>query len=145
MFRVIAPETPVQFSSIFALRFAVLRAQWNQPKGSECDQAEDSSIHAMIEDEGGKCIATGRLQINSPEEAQIRFMAVDPIWRGKRLGQMILDYLESKAREKNCNQIVLQARENAVGFYQGLGYEVVEKSFLLFDEIQHFKMTKSLI
>jgi hypothetical protein len=38
----------------------------------------------------------------------------------------------------------LQARENAVAFYERNGFHVVKPSFLLFNEIQHFLMEKML-
>jgi len=144
MFRVIEPSSPRQLESIFALRYAVLRAPWNQPAGSERDDAEETSVHALIEDESGNCIATGRLQFNSAEEAQIRFMAVDVNYRGKKLGKIILEFLEDKARLRGCRKIVLQARRNAVDFYKAQGYTLEEKTFLLFDAIQHYRMSKKL-
>lgn len=144
MFLVIEPSSQHQLENIFALRYAVLRAPWNQPRGSESDTAEETSTHALIEDETGKCIATGRLQLNSPTDAQIRFMAVDENYRGQKLGKMILDFLEMKAKEKGCERITLQARQNAVDFYKSQGYQLEEKTFLLFDSIQHYRMNKRL-
>jgi predicted GNAT family N-acyltransferase len=38
--------------------------------------------------------------------------------------------------------MILQAREGAVKFYQSLGYKVIEKTYLLFGQIQHYKMEK---
>ena len=35
------------------------------------------------------------------------------------------------------------SRLGAVDFYKKLGYQVAEKSYLLFDEIQHFQMRKT--
>jgi predicted GNAT family N-acyltransferase len=144
MYSVYEPSSPEQLEKIFALRYAILRAPWNQPKGSERDEQEHVAIHAMITDEAGNCIATGRLQLNNATEGQIRFMAVSELHRGKKLGKQILDFLEAKARERECRKIVLQARENAVEFYLANGYTIEEKTFLLFDSIQHYRMSKKL-
>ncbi len=144
MFTVIQPSSPQQLEKIFALRFTVLRAPWNQAKGSERDDVEHSSIHALIEDPAGNCIATGRLQFNNENEAQIRFMAVDENYRGKKLGKLILEFLEKKAVENNRWKMILQARQNAVDFYVANGYGIEEKTFLLFDSIQHYRMSKKL-
>jgi hypothetical protein len=38
----------------------------------------------------------------------------------------------------------VHAREIAIPFYESLGYQLVEKSHLLFDEIQHFLMIKKI-
>jgi len=40
--------------------------------------------------------------------------------------------------------VILHARENTLPFYQHHGYTLVERSFLLFDEIQHYLMSKRL-
>lgn len=144
MFRVTEPVSPEDFQKIFDLRYHVLRAPWNQPRGSERDEAEQTSVHAMIVDADGRCIATGRLQYNSNEEAQIRFMAVSNEFRGQGLGRMILEFLEGKAKANTSTTIVLQARENALRFYKDAGYNIEEKTFLLFDAIQHYRMRKTL-
>ena len=46
--------------------------------------------------------------------------------------------------EKGWTEIVLEARENAVPFYEAIGYTIVAESYLLFSEIQHYRMQKSL-
>jgi len=57
---------------------------------------------------------------------------------------MIVNALELEAINKNVCTIMLDAREPAIGFYQKLGYNVEKKSYVLFDEIQHFRMTKQI-
>jgi hypothetical protein len=52
--------------------------------------------------------------------------------------------MESMAKEENCNEIILHAREIALPFYEKLDYTVVEKSHLLFNEIQHYLMRKKI-
>lgn len=144
MFRVVSPGTPKQYESIYELRYTVLRAPWNQAKGSELDEFEDTSIHAMVSDESDTCIASGRLQFNSDSEAQIRYMAVDEKHRGGGLGKLILESLEQSARANSRKRIVLQARENALEFYKANGYSIEEKTFLLFGAVQHYLMSKNL-
>lgn len=142
--RVVEPSSSEQFESYYSLRYEVLRKPWKQPLGSERDESENEAVHAAIYHESGKCIAAGRLQKNNHLTGQIRFMAVDNNYRGLGLGKLIVGYLEQKAREMGLNCIILQARENAVPFYEAMNYSVKEKTFLLFGEIQHYLMEKSL-
>lgn len=142
MEKVTEPITPDDFDSYYNLRWEILRKPWNQPKGTERDNQEQECIHAMVKDKEGNVIAAGRLQLNSPQEGQIRYMAVRASIQSKGLGSKILRYLETKAKEKGCNKVVLQARENAVQFYIRNGYTIKEKSFLLWDQIQHYLMEK---
>ena len=56
----------------------------------------------------------------------------------------ISDALEREAADKGVKTVVLDAREPAVGFYEKLGYRVEAKSYVLFGEIQHYRMIKHL-
>ena len=142
---IIEPLTPEEFKQYYSLRYKILRKPWGQPRGSERDNEDEISHHRMIIDEAtGDAIAVGRLQVNTKEEAQIRYMAVADNYQGKGLGSKIVTALEDIALDKGANRIILQARKNAVQFYQRNGYKVVEKSYILFDEIQHWLMKKEL-
>jgi N-acetylglutamate synthase-like GNAT family acetyltransferase len=138
------PQTAAEWDAYYDLRWKVLRAPWNQPKGSERDEMEDSCYHVMVVDNSGVVAGTGRLQLNSPELAQIRFMAVDLNLHGKGIGKKIMNALEAEARRLGAKSVFLQARELAVPFYLACGYEIIEKTFLLYDSIQHYSMKKSL-
>ena len=142
---VIEPQTPEEFKQYYSLRYEILRKPWGQPKGSERDNDDEISHHRMIIDEITEdTIAVGRLQFNTKEEAQIRYMAVADNYQVQGLGSKIVTALEDIALDKGANRIILQARKNAVQFYQRNGYKVVEKSYILFDEIQHWLMKKEL-
>lgn len=142
--KIIEPSTPAELEAYYLLRWEVLRKPWNKPRGSELDDQESECIHAMLLDENDRAAAVGRLQFNDADEAQLRFMAVRDDLQGKGIGAHIVSYLEEKAREKGAKTIVLQAREKAVSFYERNGYRIKEKTFLLWDEIQHYLMTKAL-
>ena len=138
------PQSQVEFESYYNLRFEVLRKSWGQAKGSEKDQEEDIAEHAMIWDDKLGAIAVGRLQKIDSSTGQIRFMAVHPDFQSKGLGKKVLNFIEEKAREMKIEKIILQARENAIPFYNANGYLLVGKSHLLFGSIQHYKMIKNL-
>ena len=143
--KIIEPSTSEEFKKYYNLRYEVLRKPWLQPKGSERDEEEETSLHRMIIDEpNGKAVAVGRLQFNSIEEAQIRYMAVSDDYQGMGYGSKIVKALDNIAQEKGSRKIILQSRENAVKFYEKNGYKIIEKSYLLFDEIQHWLMEKEL-
>lgn len=143
-YKVKQAETKTQLKNILQLRYDVLRKPWNQTIETATDELEHQSINAFIEDINGNIIACGRLQENENKIGQIRFMAVSNNYQGKGLGKLIISYLEEKAKEKKLVEIQLQARENAVDFYVNCKYIIKEKSFLLWDKIQHYLMTKTL-
>lgn len=138
-----SPRTQEEFESYYDLRYLVLRKPWGKEKGSEKDEMESSTFHAALFD-GDQILAVGRLQINDPETGQVRYMAVHPTQQNKGLGALVLKYLEKKAFELRLKTLILQAREEATNFYLRNGYYVKEKSFLMYESIQHYLMEKNL-
>ncbi|MFI5219998.1 MAG: GNAT family N-acetyltransferase [Bacteroidia bacterium] len=138
------PMTREDFEKYYRLRWQVLRKPWEQPKGSERDELDATSTHAFLKNKLGEVIAIGRLHFNSETEGQIRFMAVSEKYRGNNYGVGILKYLEEKAKANGAEKIILEARSTAVSFYKRNGYELLKKSFVLFDAIQHYRMQKLL-
>ncbi|MFV2005373.1 MAG: GNAT family N-acetyltransferase [Gammaproteobacteria bacterium] len=148
------PKTAEEFNNYYHLRWKLLRAPWNQPEGSEIDDIEDQCFHVMavtyneaihnqsIDNE--KVIGVARLQFNSDSEAQIRYMAVEPSHERQGIGRRLLEALEVQAKTVSCQKVILDAREPAINFYQKFGFKIIEKSYLLFDEIQHFRMEKDI-
>ncbi len=142
---ILKPITTEEFRKYYSLRYEILRKPWGQPLGSERDDGEETSIHRMIINKlTGKTLAVGRLQFNSKDEAQIRYMAVADKFQGKGLGSQLISVLEDVARGKGIQRMILSARENALQFYKNNGYKIVKKTYLLFDEIQHWLMRKEL-
>ena len=142
--KIISPSQEHEWKAYFQLRFDVLREPWNQPLGSEVLGDEDQAIHAMAI-EGNEVLGVARMHASAPGQGQVRCVAVATGQQGKGVGKILMIYLEDIAREKGWREIVLEARENAVPFYKSLGYEIQKESYLLFHEIQHFTMTKSLV
>lgn len=138
-----SPQTQQEFLDYYDLRWRILRAPWNQPKGSEQDELEGEAIH-IIAVENDKIVGCGRAHFNSEDEAQIRYMAVENQWQGKGVGKLILDELEKGVKQKGAKKIILHARENVIKFYEKNGYKIIKPSHTLFGEIKHFLMSKDL-
>jgi ribosomal protein S18 acetylase RimI-like enzyme len=143
MLEIRSPQNQEEFAQYYQIRWKTLREPWGEPEGSEKDELEDQALHraAFL---NGKVVGVARIQKNSTQEAQIRYMGVLPEFRGSGIGRKLVESLEDAARDKSFSYIILDSRENAVGFYIVLGYEVVGESYLLFDRIQHYKMKKQL-
>jgi len=139
-----APNTADEFLQYYQLRWQILRKPWQQVLGSEQDEHEKYAIHRMIVDEQAQVIAVGRLEKVINQQGQIRFMAVDEKARGQGLGQQIINELEQQASKLGMTEICLNARDDAVGFYQKLRYENQGYSHTLFDDVKHYRMIKKL-
>ena len=138
-----SPQTDAEWKAYYALRFNVLREPWNQPVGSEVLADEDQAIHAItVED--NEVLGVARMHESAEKQGQVRCVATATAAQGKGIGKAIMAYLEDQAKAKGWTEIVLEARENAVPFYQAIGYTIVAESYLLFGEIQHYRMKKAL-
>src|SRR4051812_6714465 len=141
-FQVVEPSSEADWSGYFDLRWRVLRQPWDQPRGSERDLDDSSAYHLMVRDPADAVVAVGRLHFNSKDRAQVRYMAVDPDCRGKKLGGRVLSALEARAWLKGASEVVLNAREAAIPFYIRYGYEVIGPADTLFGSVSHVQMRK---
>jgi N-acetylglutamate synthase-like GNAT family acetyltransferase len=142
--RIIEPASSEELEKYYTLRYEILRKPWNQPQKTTKDEWEDKSIHVLMLDKSNAAIACGRLQLDVPGQGHIRSMAVRTDMQRKGLGKKIMAYIEAKAKSLKLEKIVLDARINAVSFYESCGYKVVAESYLLFGIIPHFKMEKKM-
>ena len=143
--RIIEPSSADEYRRYYELRWKILRAPWNQPRGSEQDDMENSSHHLMVVENNHDVIAVGRLHFNSIREAQFRYMAVDTTQQRRGAGTLLLQAMEYKASELGAACIVLDAREHALRFYHKHGYQAEGPGHTLFNSIPHVKMRKSIL
>lgn len=137
------PQTKEEFSKYFFKRWEILRKPLDYPEGSEIDESENVSLHVMAS-EDGEIVGVGRLTYFESGEGQIRFMGVDEKYRNRQIGKKMLEYLEGEAKKMGLKQIKLNARENALQFYEGCGYKSDGPPFKGFAGIPHTKMIKKL-
>ncbi|MDH5182204.1 MAG: GNAT family N-acetyltransferase, partial [Gammaproteobacteria bacterium] len=107
-------------------------------------EREDDSCHLMVLDNDGRIIGVARLHMNTPQQAQIRFMAVETRQQRQGIGKKLLLALEDKAREWGAEEIIFEARANIAGFYKRFGYKTLAPGNTLFGNIYHYKMHKHL-
>ena len=138
------PKSTEELEAYFACRWKLLRAPWNQPRGSERDEFDATSHHLLARDGAGEIVAVGRIHLPRTGEAQIRYMATRPDFQRQGIGRSILRRLERYATDNGARIIVLNARINAVPFYERLGYIVQGQVPTLFGKIEHKAMSKAL-
>jgi predicted GNAT family N-acyltransferase len=135
------PNTPDEWDDYYRLRYLVLRKPLGQPEGSERNEGDLTGEHfALYEDDVLRAIA--RLDTYTPTISQVRFVAVDTSIQGKGYGKLIMEAVENRSKETGNTKMILHARDYAVPFYEKLNYNIVEKSYKLFDVLQHYLMEK---
>ena len=135
------PKTAKEWEAYYDLRYRILRAPLDQPKGSERTESDASGTHLALYD-NGTIKAVAKLDRAEPGISQTRFVAVEEATRGKGYGRKIMEATEKISVSEGNHTMIVQARDYAVDFYLNLGYSIVEKSHLLYGVLQHYKMKK---
>jgi predicted GNAT family N-acyltransferase len=122
-----------------AVREQVFIIGQNVPREEEWDDLDAVSRHVLARDEAGSPIGTGRL---TPER-KIGRMAVLPEWRGKHVGEAIMNLLIEQARALGYRELGMHAQTHAVPFYEKFGFVKYGDEF---EEcaIKHFRMRREL-
>ncbi|MCE7951095.1 MAG: GNAT family N-acetyltransferase [Xanthomonadales bacterium PRO7] len=102
-----------------AVREQVFIIGQNVPREDEWDSLDATSRHVLARDLAGNPIGTGRL---TPER-KIGRMAVLADWRGKHVGEAIMNLLLEQARALGYHELELHAQTHAVPFYAKFGFE----------------------
>jgi GNAT superfamily N-acetyltransferase len=139
------PADERECEASYDLRWRVLREPWNQPRGSERDQLDGTDcVWDVVAVDDGRIVGSSRLHLNTQDEAQLRFLAVEEDQRGGGIGKRIVESIEDEARRRGAKWIVANVREDAIPFYQKLGWRATGPGPRLFDSIHHVRMSKRL-
>lgn len=142
--RIGEPRTPAQLEEYFRLRWRVLREPLGYARGAERDELDHAAFHVTARDRDDRLLGIGRLHFNDVAEAQIRYMATESKRRRRGVGRAVLARLEEIAAKHGVERIVLNARLDAVGFYERVGYRVVGPGPTLLGLVEHMRMEKQL-
>ena len=134
------PETDKEFLDYYRLRWKILRKPLGENIESIKDKFEEDSFHLIAITKDKKIVGVGRLHYTNIRSCQIRYMAVDDEYRGKRIGQNILSKLIKEGLKNKVEKIFLHSRREAVDFYRKNRFKLIKKSHLLFNKIQHYYM-----
>lgn len=138
-----SPKSVKEWESYYDLRYRILRKPLNKKRGSEKNEGDETGIHFALF-ENNQIFAIARLDFQDNRIAQVRFVAVEENQQGKGFGKVIMLEIEHYCKELNVKKIILHARDYALDFYLKLDYQLIEKSYKLFDVLQHYLMEKKI-
>jgi GNAT superfamily N-acetyltransferase len=136
-----------ELSEIFQVRWEVLRP--GAPREAAVFPGDDlpTTIHVGAFDGARNiCCATGtRAEWEGRPAWQLRGMGVVADWQRRGVGQLALAKLVELAREAwPVDTMWCNAREEAVKFYEGLGWRLASGQFMVEGVGPHYKMTRGL-
>jgi predicted GNAT family N-acyltransferase len=139
-------------AALSALRQAVFVGEQGVPAALEFDALDampKRTAHAVLRDDAGEVIATGRLVLSRGADGawmtpRIGRMAVAKILRGQGAGGRVLHALADHAQRLGYSDVLLHAQAHAASFYAQHGFVQVGELFTEAD-ILHVEMRKNLV
>ncbi len=125
------------------LRNAILRVPLGMDLTHEDASWEEDARHfgmVIADDLIGCAIVLG----DSDGQMRLKQMAVHERFQGKGVGAALICQIENAIRSAHAIDVVLHARETAVGFYRKLSYRTSGSSFMEIG-VPHIKMMKELL
>ncbi len=131
-----------EYKQMVQLRYQILR----QPLGltfstEELDEEKNDILIAAFDDDDmlGCCM----LVPVDNNTLRVRQMAVNGNLQGKGIGASIMAFAENLARDKGYRNLVMHARDSAIGFYEKFGYKLKGDPFTEVN-LPHHVMEKRL-
>lgn len=137
MFRV--ATSPDDLLKVYAVRSIVFVEEQRCPWELEFDGLDEEAIHILGELDGEPA-AAARIRLLG-DYAKLERIAVRAGYRGRRIGDRLVDYMVSVAHQHGCMTLKMHAQAHLTGFYGVHGFEVCGD---LFEEvgIKHYPMIR---
>jgi len=138
---VIVAENDAQYRDALKVREAVFIHEQKVPPELEIDEYEKEAVHFVVYDDGTP-VGAGRLR-NKNGFGKVERICVLPSHRHKKIGSLIMEAIERKAKALGYQTLLLNAQTHAIPFYEKLGYQITSEEF---EEagIPHVEMRKVL-
>ena len=131
-----------EYQEVVRLRDEILRKPLGLRFTPEELEKEKENLHiAAFEDDHmlGCCM----LVEEDLQTVRLRQMAVLNDLQGKGIGRALMQFAENLARDRGYKKITMHARQNAIGFYEKMGYRKQGTEFTEIT-IPHYVMEKEL-
>lgn len=131
-----------EYEKSIDLRNEAFRKPWGLDIRDE-DLTGDKNMELFGAYEGDKIIATIFLTEDSKEIARIKSVAIYEEYRGRGLGNYIMEYVEDIARKRGYEKVQIMGRVSVQVFYEKLGYKTIGEPYD-YHTIAHVDMIKVL-
>jgi predicted N-acetyltransferase YhbS len=121
--RFIGLDAP-EYAQELDLRWRVLRKPLGFAREAVAFPFEAESLHLVALD-ADRVVACVLFHPEGTESGRLFQMAVEPDRQGTGLGTLLVRALEAELARRGFREVILHARDTAVGFYARLGYAPV--------------------
>ncbi|WP_342525991.1 GNAT family N-acetyltransferase [Chryseomicrobium sp. FSL W7-1435] len=135
-------QTSQHYQDALHIRRTVFIEEQGVPAHLEIDEFEDSAIHFVAYEED-QPIGAGRFREYEAGIAKVERICVLPNFRGKNVGNALMDEIESSAKLQGYVSLKLNSQSTAIPFYEKRGYLISSPEFMDAG-IPHRAMTKEI-
>ena len=133
-----------QQAGAYYVRIQGMAKQHNITLRREFDEHDTPDTKYIVLLDGDFPVATARFYPIDAASAMIGRVVVLPEYRGKGLGEQVVEEAEKWLRELGFTNAVVESRDTATGFYGKLGYAVTDSSIIHGDTFDCIRMEKDL-
>ncbi|AZS15861.1 GNAT family N-acetyltransferase [Paenibacillus lutimineralis] len=115
-------DTVWQLAGVYEVRTKTFVNGQGIPKELEFDETYGQAYCYILLEQDHTAVATARINTNHADYAKIERVAVIPEFQNKGYGRLVIEAAENWIRELGFSKIVITSQQQAVGFYESLGY-----------------------
>lgn len=112
-----------QRAAAYYVRVESMVKGFDIPVSLEFDEHDNEDTKYVVVFDGNLPVANCRLFKVDDDTAKIERVSVIPDYRKKGVGRILIEGAEEWIREENYKKIIISSRDEAVGFYEKLGYK----------------------
>lgn len=112
-----------QRAAAYYVRIESMVKGFDIPVDVEFDEHDTENTKYVVVFDGNLPVANCRLFKVDDDTAKIERVSVILAYRKKGVGRMLIEGAEEWIREENYKKIIISSRDEAVGFYEKLGYK----------------------
>ena len=133
-----------QRAGAYSVRIQGMNRQHHIPLREEFDEHDCDGTKYIVLLDDGYPVATCRFYELSTKCATIGRVVVLPEYRGQKLGAKVVYEAEKWIAECGYTEIVIDSRLEAVGFYEKLGYKLIDSDVVKSGAFECVRMRKVL-
>ena len=143
-FEVLRAEAEWQRAGAYSVRIEGMNRQHHISLRDEFDEHDGEGTKYIVLLDDGYPVATCRFFEVDRETVLLGRVVVLPEYRGLGLGRRVVEEAETWARELGYVTVAIDARVEAVGFYEKLGYAQDEEEIVRSGTFDCIKMSKKV-
>ena len=116
-----------QRAGVYYVRIQAMAKKHHIPLRQEFDEHDGPETKYIVVTDDCFPIATARMYALDRASVMIGRVVVLPEYRHQGIGTMVVRACEEWAEEVNCARAVVESRDNKIGFYRQMDYEITDE------------------